>query len=106
MTTLVKKTADGEIVVDCGPVEEYGRVLAETCLAGKPARHADLFKLAEDMDREQLRLLATILTAKADLYARMFKQSFSSSHAALLEEMRELRRIAKEQGEDLWPELG
>jgi hypothetical protein len=92
-------------VVDCGSVEEYDRILAEACGAGKPVNHAALLDAVNEMDREQFRHLAVLLTAKADYYARLWKSSFSSGHAAMVAQMRDLRRMAKEQGTDLWPEL-
>jgi hypothetical protein len=105
MTIVVKRDADGERIVDLGPVEEYERLLEKSCEDGKPGS-AELFALTESMDREQLRHLASILSCLAGHYARLWRHSFTPEFAEGMEQLRSIRRIAKEQGVDLWPELG
>lgn len=105
MTVLVKRDATGETVVDCGPVEEYERLLLETIESGKP-HMVELFELENAMEREQLRQLASSLTSLVEHYARLWKYSFTHEHTEMVEQMRALKQKAKEQGVELWPELG
>lgn len=105
MTTIERHDAEGKTIVDLGPVEEYERLLMEAIEDGKP-HLVELFELENAMEREQLRHLASSLTSLVQHYARLWKHSFTGDHARLVEQLRELRRKAKEQGEDLWPDLG
>lgn len=104
MTVLVKRDAKGEIVIDLDTVEEYDRLLEEACQEGK-TRPLGLLSLAATMDREQLVHLVSLLSAKAEHYARLWRHSFTPEHAELTARLRDVRRMAAEQGIDLWPEL-
>jgi hypothetical protein len=104
MTVIVKRDTDRETVVDCGPIEEYERLLEESCADGKGK--GDLFRLANSMDREQLRHLVAILTCQVEHYARLWRHSFTPEFADTIGQLRDLRRLANKQGLDLWPELG
>lgn len=105
MTAIVKRDAKGQVVVDLDPVEEYDRLMDGACGEGK-TRPIGLLSLAATMDRDQLLHLVSLLSAKAEHYARLWRHSFSPEHAELVGRLREFRRLAADRGADLWPELG
>jgi len=105
MSVIVKRDGQGETVIDCGPIERYKSLLEKACETGK-IPPMELFHLANSMDREQLRHLASILSSMVARYARLWNHSFTTEHAVMVEGLRNLRQLAEERGEDLWPELG
>jgi len=105
MTVVVKRSAEGEAVIDLGGVEEYDRLLNETCEKGK-TMPIELPSLAATLGREQLLYLVSLLSAKAEHYARLWRYSFSPKHAELVGRLRDFRRMVTDHGVDLWPELG
>jgi 3-dehydroquinate dehydratase len=106
MTVMVMKRLDqDEIVVDCEPIEKYEDLLEDACRTNK-VPPMELFQLANSMDREQLRHLASILSCMVSRYARLWNHSFTTEHTVMMEELRKLRHFAKELDVDLWPELG
>ncbi len=105
MTIIVKRDTNGETITVLGPVEEYDRLLQQAC-DEKRLAPVELLSMAARMDHDQLLHLVSILSGKVEHYARLVWSSFRPEHAKMVEQMRELRRMAKEAGEDLWPELG
>jgi hypothetical protein len=102
---VMKRLDQDDEIVDCEPIEKYEGLLEEACRANK-VPPTELFQLASSMDRKQLRHLVSILSSMATHYARLWNHSFTTEHAVMMEELRNLRRFAKELDVDLWPELG
>ncbi len=106
MTVAIRRDARGETIIDLSPVERYAALLERACAEGSTPPQEELFRLLDSMDREQLRHLVPVLAAVAANYARLWRHAFTPAFAESLKEMRDIREIAKAQGEDLWPELG
>jgi hypothetical protein len=105
MTIIVKREGMCEEVIDCAPIEKYTSLLEEACRTGK-VPPTELFYLADSMSREQMRHLVSTLASMATHYARLWNYSFTTQHAVMVEQLRNLKQFAKEWGEDIWPELG
>lgn len=105
MSTIQITDENGTRTVNMAPVESYDRGLEDDITARRffcNPRRTDALK---GMSQEQLMHLATILTSKVELYARLYDSSFGSEHIELVSKMRGLREAAGAIGEDLWPSL-
>jgi len=102
MERIVVHNKNGELAheYDRAPIDELMLLAQEP--AGDPAHERQLLR---SLSEYQMRAFVSELLQLTRHYHRLWKASFSAAQGELLEGMRKLNALAKDEGETLWPEL-
>jgi hypothetical protein len=103
LTDTTDPDAEG---VDLTPVEALMQTLGEDCRKkSMPRGGASYLEQLEKLDEKQLRHLAWLLVCEVHKWARLYHSTYSEKHFEHVQKMWALKRAAKEQGFELWPEI-